>query len=149
MAMPSGDSPQEAREFYDYLMAHHQTEHQEHPDSEPDRELPGRDRTQQRRIGRAEGVQGLGGRWLAAQRWQRSGQGMRALAVGRDGDPVRFGAHQSDPPATRAIASTIAACSSTDASTRPGISSVSRPMRVRCAFRFSIRARIRSFVTCS
>ena len=27
MAMPSGDSPQEAREFYDYLMAHHQTEH--------------------------------------------------------------------------------------------------------------------------
>jgi hypothetical protein len=27
MAMPSGDSPQKAEEFYHYLLAHHQTEH--------------------------------------------------------------------------------------------------------------------------
>ena len=26
MAMPSGDSPQKAREFYQYLLAHHETE---------------------------------------------------------------------------------------------------------------------------
>jgi hypothetical protein len=26
MAMPSGDSPQHAKEFYEYLLAHHQTE---------------------------------------------------------------------------------------------------------------------------
>src|SRR3954463_5644545 len=27
MAMPSGDSPQKAQAFYDYLNAHHETEH--------------------------------------------------------------------------------------------------------------------------
>jgi hypothetical protein len=27
MAMPSGDSPQKAQEFYHYLLAHHETEH--------------------------------------------------------------------------------------------------------------------------
>ena len=27
MSMPSGDSPQKAQQFYDYLLAHHQTEH--------------------------------------------------------------------------------------------------------------------------
>jgi hypothetical protein len=27
MATPSGDSPQKAREFYEYLLAHHETEH--------------------------------------------------------------------------------------------------------------------------
>jgi fatty acid desaturase len=27
MAMPSGESPQHAREFYQYLLAHHETEH--------------------------------------------------------------------------------------------------------------------------
>ena len=44
---------------------------------------------------------------------------------------------RSAPSGSRAaIASTIAACSSTDASTRPGISSVSRPIReIRAALR--------------
>ena len=27
MAMPRGDSPQKAQEFYNYLLAHHETEH--------------------------------------------------------------------------------------------------------------------------
>ncbi len=27
MAMPSGDTPQKAREYYEYLLAHHETEH--------------------------------------------------------------------------------------------------------------------------
>jgi hypothetical protein len=27
MAMPSGDTPEEARRYYDYLQAHHQTDH--------------------------------------------------------------------------------------------------------------------------
>jgi hypothetical protein len=27
MSMPSGDSPQKAQQFYDYLLAHHETEH--------------------------------------------------------------------------------------------------------------------------
>ena len=27
MAMPSGDSPQKAQEYYQYLLAHHETEH--------------------------------------------------------------------------------------------------------------------------
>jgi hypothetical protein len=27
MAMPHGDSPQKAQEFYNYLLAHHETEH--------------------------------------------------------------------------------------------------------------------------
>ena len=47
------------------------------------------------------------------------------------------------------IASTIATCSSTDASTRPGMLSVSLPILVRCARRLSIKAPIRSFFTCA
>jgi hypothetical protein len=27
MAMPTGDTPQKARDYYEYLLAHHQTEH--------------------------------------------------------------------------------------------------------------------------